>query len=173
MFTRLGFLAVLTTVLVACATSQKAETAVNARFVGQPVDSFFARYGAPRSSYALNNGGSVYRWRGGETSKAPLDDGSRNAKPLAAGGGSSSSTSSHTSSPQPGTTVTESSTTTVSGGFSIPQSLLVPPKPPIPIFCEADISADAKGIITGFHVSQDTEGVGFSISRCAEVFDVN
>jgi hypothetical protein len=40
------------------------------------------------------------------------------------------------------------------------------------LFCEAQITADAGGMITNIEATRDTDGEGFSLSRCAEVFGV-
>jgi len=158
--------------LGACATTQQAEKAVSDRYVGQPSDAFFARYGAPYTSFPLNDGGTVYRWRGGQATVAPLPQNQPIAAPVAGAGTSTSHTSTTTSHPSPGTTVTNSSTTSFSAGVVAPQQLFVAPAPPVQVFCEADITVDATGNIRSIHATQDTQGVGLSMSRCAELFDV-
>lgn len=170
-WTRRSFVVAAVLALGACVTTQQAEKAVSDRYAGQPSDAFFARYGAPYSSFPLNDGGTVYRWRGGQTTVAPLPQSQPIAAPVAGAGTSSSHTSTTTSHPSPGTTVTNSSTTTFSAGVVAPQQLLVP-APPVQVFCEADITVDATGRIRSIHTTQDTRGVGLSMSRCAELFDV-
>lgn len=49
-----------------CATTEETNSAIRARWLGQPGDAFFAQYGPPQRSYKLNDGSSVYNWRGGE-----------------------------------------------------------------------------------------------------------
>lgn len=50
--------------------------------------------------------------------------------------------------------------------------MIVTPAHTIQVFCEAQITTDAKGIITHIHASQDTRGANMGLSRCAEVFGV-
>lgn len=51
-----------------CATTEETNSAIRARWIDQPGDLFFAQYGPPQRSYKLNDGSSVYNWRGGEKS---------------------------------------------------------------------------------------------------------
>jgi len=154
-----------------CATTQQAQNAIESRFIGQSSDAFFARYGMPLSSYPLNNS-TLYRWRGGETSvHVPAEY--RKTDPAAAGVGAGKTRSTtQVSNPNPNTTITETTTTSFSiGGLLSPQALLSPART-VPIFCEAQVTVDAKGVIVGMRIMQDTRGFGLSLSRCAEVFDV-
>lgn len=154
-----------------CATTQQAQGAIESRFIGQSSDAFFARYGMPLSSYPLNTS-TLYRWRGGETSvHVPAEY--RKADPAAAGVGAGKTRSTtQVSNPNPNTTITETTTTSFSiGGLLSPPALLSPART-LPIFCEAQVTVDAKGVIVGMRIMQDTRGFGLSLSRCAEVFDV-
>ena len=40
------------------------------------------------------------------------------------------------------------------------------------LFCELQINTDKAGVITAIRASNDTDGDGFSLSRCAEVLGV-
>ena len=42
----------------------------------------------------------------------------------------------------------------------------------VQLFCEAQITADAKGIIVNIEAIRDTDGEGFSRSRCADLSHV-
>lgn len=169
-------IALLAPGLAACTTTEEANKAIKSRFIGQSSDVFFSQYGAPLSEFQLNNGGTVYRWRGGETSRtlpaeyrtlAPASD------PMA--GKTTSKTTTTVSQPNSSTTVTETRTTSSSvsfGGAAGPQQVLVRPARVEHLFCEAQVTVDADGIITNVEATRDTDGEGFSLSRCAEVFGV-
>ena len=55
--------------LAGCTTTEEANQAIQGRWIGQPSDAFFSQYGPPSSAFPLNSGGTVYTWRGGETSR--------------------------------------------------------------------------------------------------------
>lgn len=157
--------------MVACVTTEKAQHAMQGRFIGQPVDAFFWRYGMPQSSFPMSNG-TIYRWRGGETSiYVPAEykkiDSAGNAV-------SKSSSTTNVSRPSPNTTVTEttSSSFSIDVGALLNPQVLVKPAHTVEIFCEAEITVDSKGSITAIQATKDTQGAGWSLSRCAEVFDV-
>jgi hypothetical protein len=162
--------------LAACGTTKEAEKSMAAQYLGKPVDSFFARHGAPQSSYKLSDGGTVYDWVGGRTTidVAPVY---RTITPVAAPamGTGETKTTTHTSNPSPGTTVTTSRTTGYSFSVGVPTAMqvMVTPAQQIQVFCEAQITTNAQGIITHIHASQDTRGAEMKLSRCAEVFGVN
>ncbi len=160
-------------VLAGCVTTEQAQKAMDSRFIGQPSDAFFAQYGAPQSSFGLNNGGTTYRWKGGET-VINIPAQYKTVEQPATGIGSNKTKSTTTvSRPDANTTVTETNSTTFSMNVAAPaQQVLVAPARTVPVFCEAQISVDPKGIITNIRVTQDTQGAGLSISRCAEVFNV-
>jgi hypothetical protein len=85
-----------------------------------------------------------------------------------------STTITHTSHPDANTTVTHSTTHGFSVGIGLPmaQQVLVSPAQTVEVFCEAEITVDPQGIIRHIHATQDTRGLEFGISRCAEVFNV-
>lgn len=64
-----AILAVLATLgLAACQTTQDAAIGLEARYLGQPVDRFFIENGPPIARFQLQDGSTLYTWRGGETS---------------------------------------------------------------------------------------------------------
>lgn len=132
-----------TLALAGCKTTQEATKAVNQSWVGQTADSFFMQFGPPESSYDMDGGGRIYRWRGGDaTSYQP-------------GGFQTQRTVAPTFAGAPPRVVT---TTTY--------------RPPVrhDYYCVAQITADAQGVIESIRISQDTDGRGLSMSRCAELF---
>lgn len=88
-------------------------------------------------------------------------------------GSGKTKTTTQVSHPSPNETVTETTTTSFGMGASLPQQTMIAPARNLPVFCEAKITVDANGAITAIQATQDTRGAGLSISRCAEVFDVN
>ena len=64
-----GSLALLTLALGACTTTEEAQQVLQSRWIGQPVDNFFMRYGPPYASYQMGNGGEVYSWHGGDKTR--------------------------------------------------------------------------------------------------------
>ncbi len=172
-YNRIAATLIVIAALVGCVTTEQAQKAMDSRFIGQPSDIFFAQYGAPQSSFGLNNGGTTYRWRGGATVLNIPAEYKKVEQPSTGMGTSDTKTTTSVSRPDANTTVTESKSTTFSMGVSLPpQQVLVSPARTVQVFCEAQISVDPKGIITNIQVTQDTQGAGFSISRCAEVFNV-
>ena len=163
-------------VLAGCTTTEEANNAMKSRFIGQSSDVFFSQYGAPLSSFALNNGGTVYRWRGGETTRTiPAEYKTVSNTPANPVLGQTTKTTTTVTQPNAGTTVTETRTT--SSGISIGaapavQQVLVTPARTERLFCEAQITTDTAGIIVNVEATGDTTGAGFSLSRCAEVFGV-
>jgi hypothetical protein len=171
---RLLGLGILMLAVAGCTTTEEANKAIKSQWIGQTSDAFFSQYGPPIRSFPLNDGGAVYTWRGGDTTRvipaqyrtvtpgAPAD-------PLA----SSTRTTTTVSSPDPRTTVTETRTTSMRVGVTPqPQQILVQPERVEALFCEAQISVDVTGVITNIQASRDTDGAGLSLSRCAEVFGV-
>lgn len=165
--------AVLSTVLVAgCATTEDANKQVRSQYIGRSADSFFARYGAPNSSYKMNNGGTVYNWRGGETVVTiPAQYKTVETPVYDPWGSSTTRTSTTVTRPDDNTTVTETRTTR-SDMRVMQQQVMTSPAREKTLLCEARITTDEKGIITDIAASRDTDGEGFSFSRCAEVFGV-
>ena len=156
--------------LAACQTTQEVAQEMRSKWIGQPVDAFFVMHGPPVSDYALSGGGTIYTWRGGEDSYTrPAQIRSTT---IGGQGVGSSHTQSRTTHPAPGTTVTRSTTTSVSFGLppTVTQDIMLRPAERVYLICEAQISVDNEGIIEQVRISRDTEGRGFSFSRCAEVF---
>ncbi|MBZ6077870.1 hypothetical protein [Microvirga puerhi] len=158
-------------VLVGCKTTEEAAQSVRAKWIGQPVDQFFIENGPPVSSFPLESGGTIYTWRGGEVNYVrPAQYETRpafGASPLKV----SERTTTVTTQPSPGVTVTQTRTTNSSFGYSGPQvTTLVRPAQNVHLACEAQITADQDGTIISARINKDSEGAGFSFSRCAEVF---
>lgn len=157
--------------LAACVTTEQAQQAVSARFIGQSSDAFFRTNGAPYSSYPLTDGGTLYRWRGGETSiHVPAQYQTIGTPPAA--GTTNTRTTTQVSRPDANTTVTETQTTSSSFSVGAPSQVMVTPARTIQVFCDAQIAVNAEGTITSVQILQDTVGAGLSFSRCAEIFGV-
>jgi hypothetical protein len=159
--------------MAGCVTTEKAQNAMQDRFIGQPVEAFFSRYGMPQSTFPMSNS-TIYRWRGGETSIYVPAEYKKIDLGSAGNAVSKSSSTTNVSRPSPNTTVTETTTTNFSldvGALLNPQALVTPAHT-VKIFCEAQITVDSKGTITSIQATMDTQGAGLSLSRCAEVFDV-
>ena len=159
--------------ITGCATTQQAQKAMESRFIGQSSDAFFSRYGAPQSSFTLNNGSTIYRWRGGQTTVYVPAEHNQFGPATTGIGASKTRTTTQVSHPSPNQTVTKTTTTSFGMGASSPQQTMISPARNLPVFCEAQITVDAKGIITAIQATNDTRGAGLSISRCAELFDVH
>lgn len=140
--------AMLTVVALAgCQTSQEAARNMQNRWIGMPADSFFVENGPPVSTFQRDNGGEIYTWRGGEkTSVTPA---------------------------QFRSTVQPAKPSIHDRGYTAPRPTVVTtyqPERRYDYVCEAQIVADAQGIIEAVRISRDTDGVGLSFSRCAELF---
>ncbi len=131
------------TVLAGCQTTQEAAKAMQSEWIGERADSFFIANGPPVSSYPLDNGGQIHTWRGGEASTTTPGSFQTRQVPVWTPAG------------QPPRTTT---TTTYQ-----------PPRRNNYV-CEAQIAADSEGIIRSIKISRDTDGMGLSFSRCAELF---
>ena len=174
---RFATLAAAALMLTACASTKEAEKSMATQYLGKPSDTFFAKNGAPQSSYKLNDGGTVFDWVGGRgTVQVPPVY--RTVTPVMPAmpmmGTESTHTTTHVSNPSPNTTVTTSRSTSVGFSVGVPTAaqIMVTPAQTVEVFCEAQITTNAQGIITHIHAAQDTRGVGVSLSRCAEVFGV-
>ncbi|MEM0900465.1 MAG: hypothetical protein AAGI92_11015 [Pseudomonadota bacterium] len=184
-------LALSATGLAACTTAEEATQQAASRWVGQPSDAFFARYGAPRTEFYTNNGGVLYRWRGGETTitrsnnqnSYEFDDdpfGNKKKSQLSTENGFGRTTSRTTTSvqrPNANTTITRTRTTSTSANVNVGGLVNAvfsgDPKPTqrtINVFCELQIATDENGTITGLTKIQDTGGT-FGLSRCDEVLN--
>ncbi|MEM7695589.1 MAG: hypothetical protein AAF318_14135 [Pseudomonadota bacterium] len=169
--------AVLGALLVAgCQTSDTAMTSLDS-FVGQSTDAFFARHGAPRTQFALDNGGMTYTWVGGHRVVRVPDLSQRKTTPAATSPSGFSRQTTNTkvsvSNPSPGTTVTRTTSTSASVNFN-PTALFDAPEPEpertVVQQCELQIAADADGIIQSVTVRRDTQGDLPWRSRCSDLF---
>jgi hypothetical protein len=152
--------------LAGCKTTEEAGKAVRGKWLDKPVDAFFVENGPPISSFPLEAGGTIYTWRGGETSYVrPAQFQTRPAQP-AFGNTVTRTTTVNTG---PGSSVTRSSTTSFGVGTA-PTTTMVRPAQRVELVCEAQIATDKEGKILSVRISRDTDGAGFSLSRCAEVF---
>lgn len=126
-----------------CKTTHEAAKAVSQDWVGRSADSFFTTYGPPESSYDLDEGGRIYRWRGGDATSY-----------------------------QPGGFQTQRSVAPSFAGAPPRVVTTTTYRPPVrhDYYCVAQITADAQGVISSIRISQDTDGRGLSMSRCAELF---
>jgi len=159
--------------IAGCATTQEAERAMSSRFVGHPSDQFFSRYGAPQASFAMHDGQILYTWRGGQSVRHIPAEYKTIGENASGVGSTTTKTTKRVSHPSPTETVTTTKSKSVSTALTLaPQQVMVSPARDVPIFCEAQLTVDAQGIITAMRVTQDTEGKGFSLSRCAELFEV-
>jgi hypothetical protein len=156
-----GLMLGLSLVLSACTTTEDANNAARSRWLGQPVEAFFAAYGPPISDYPLSSG-KIYTWRGG--------DKTRYIPPTY-------------TSPEPARTVVRTQTRTDGSGQTVTQTRvitrdpfwqpqMISPPQYQQLFCELQINTDKAGVITAIRASNDTDGDGFSLSRCAEVLGV-
>ncbi|ODS55334.1 MAG: hypothetical protein ABS40_12210 [Agrobacterium sp. SCN 61-19] len=148
--------------LAGCTTTEDANRALQSRWIGQPVERFFAAYGPPESEYPLSSG-KIYSWRGG--------DKTRYIPPTY-------------SSPEPDRTIVRTETRTDGSGQTVVTQTRVMTRDPFwepqmitppqyqQLFCELQINSDTAGAITSIRASNDTDGDGFSLSRCAEVLGV-
>ena len=155
--------------LAGCTTTQEANTAIQSRWIGQPADAFFTRYGPPVSDFPLRDGGTLYTWRGGEKTNyipaqyaAPETDEEDEERRMTR-------------------TVTRISddgekevttTTRTSNGFSDATPRMISPARTQQLFCEVQISTGTDDRIVAIRASNDTTGDGLSLSRCAEVLEV-
>ncbi|MBO0902133.1 hypothetical protein [Jiella sonneratiae] len=147
--------------LSGCTTTEEANQAIQGRWIGQQSDAFFSQYGPPSSSFPLNSGGTVYTWRGGETVRtvsAQYRDMTKQEREY--------------EEKRRGSTIIN-----IGGNMAMdatpPGKVLLSPSRTEQLGCEAQITTDAGGIITNIRTSRDTDGEGFSFSRCAEVFGVS
>ncbi|CUA85043.1 hypothetical protein IMF23_06725 [Chelatococcus daeguensis] len=155
-------------VVAGCKTTEETSKALRGKWIGQTADAFFVENGPPLSRYELDGGGAIYTWRGGETSYVqPARVQTQGpSQPL----NRSERTVTTVSNPAPGTTVTRTKTTSTSFGAMMPTAVIVESARRVDLFCEAQIATDAQGVITSVRINRDTDGAGFSFSRCAELF---
>lgn len=156
-----GLILLSSLVLAGCTTTEDANNAARSRWLGQPVEAFFAAYGPPIGDYPLSSG-KIYTWRGG--------DKTRYIPPTY-------------TSPEPARTVVRTETRTDGSGQTVTrtrviqsdpfwQPQMISPPQYQQLFCELQINTDKAGVITAIRASNDTDGDGLSLSRCAEVLGV-
>ena len=182
-----SLLAVTGVGVTACNTTSTEEVtaATQAVWIGKPADVFFSTYGPPRSSYALDGGGKVFTWRGGEKRVKLSRDrlapfrvsANRQTTNMISASNSSSKTSGGWTSPNTYESRTSSSSSSVNIDVDgLVNALVTGGKPKEPetrlVFCEMLVSTDANGVITNISATNDTAGAGLAFSRCAEVFKV-
>lgn len=148
--------------LSGCTTTEDANRALQSRWIGQPVERFFAAYGPPIDEYPLSSG-KIYTWRGG--------DKTRYIPPTY-------------SSPEPARAIVRTETRQDGSGQTVVTQTRVITRDPLwepeiitpgryeQLFCELQINTDRSGVIASIRASNDTTGNGFSLSRCAEVLGV-
>lgn len=165
---RILLVAAFAALLSGCTTTEEVNTAIQSRWTGQPADAFFTRYGPPVSSFALNNGGTVYTWRGGEKTNyipaqyaQPSDDDAV-AKSV-------TRTTTRRDANDDETTIT---TTKTAIGITDNRPRLISEASVQELFCEVQISTTPDDRIISIRASNDTTGEGLSLSRCAEVLEV-
>lgn len=148
--------------LASCTTTEDANRAMQSRWIGQPVERFFAAYGPPIDEYPLSSG-KIYTWRGG--------DKTRYIPPTY-------------SSPEPAQTIVRTQTRTDGSGKTVVTQTRIVQRAPFwepemisppqyqRLFCELQINTDKSDVIISIRASNDTDGDGLSLSRCAEVLGV-
>ncbi|ESR23185.1 hypothetical protein [Lutibaculum baratangense] len=153
--------AILAGATAGCVTTEQANQAIQMQWTGQPSDAFFSAYGPPVSEYRLNDGGTLYTWRGGETQ--------RNVPPVYR------QMTEEEKKRQPAQQTIINVNTYGSPNWTPPPppgQVLVSPGRYEYLGCEAQIATDRQGIITSIRTSKDSDGEGLAFSRCAEVFGV-
>lgn len=134
--------AAIAAALAGCQTTQKAAETLRSDWVGQSADSFFVANGPPVTGFPRDNGGQIYTWRGGEATSV-----------------------------RPGSFQTRSvPTQTLDGRRTMTTTTSYQPPRQFNYVCEAQIAADPQGIIETIRISRDSDGMGLSFSRCAELF---
>jgi hypothetical protein len=162
-------LAALTT-LAGCTTTEEANTVIQSRWVGQPVELFFSQYGPPVSEFSMASGNVIYTWRGGDATRyiAPT----YTTPPANQPAYGTTTTTTEVTKPRRGRT--ETKTTTTSVGVTVPQQpqMISPPRYE-ELYCEVQITADPSERILAIRATNDTDGEGLSFSRCAEVLNAH
>lgn len=168
-------------VLAGCQTaSQPVGTPIASNWVGQPASAFFSSYGPPVGEYQLANDVTLYRWIGGERTIVVQQ---QQTQPLFGPGslpsrqGTRERSSTSVSERADGSVVTRTSSTSASVGFD-PSALLgalgpqvvTQPERTMDLECEIQITVDGSDMISAITVMRDTEGEGFSFSRCRDIF---
>jgi len=157
---RIAGIAAAALLLAGCQTTQQTTAHLRNRWIGQPADTFFVSNGPPVSTFPRDGGGQIYTWRGGEhVTTQPATFTAVPVAPAANTGWWANSSAPDwwraqaTSGPRPGTYVG-----------------VLQPGRRMEYVCEARIVTDEAGTIQTIAISRDTDGVGLSFSRCAEIF---
>ncbi len=169
MIARFVLAAAAAILLAGCQTTQQTASLLNEGWQGAPVDRFFARNGAPFDEFALSNGGTIYRWRGGEDTitivetireRDPFaEDRPRYRRPGLPRYGLDERTGEMRR-------VFPRDPFDDEDAFSRERTVSRTER----VFCEADIVTDRRKRIENIIIRADTRGVGVSSSRCAELF---
>jgi len=167
----------MTTLAIAvagCTTAQEATQKASATWVGQSSDTFFARYGAPYSQFETQDGGKLYKWRGGQTSiRRKINNNAAKPNQNSLYSTSSQRSSTTVSQTSPNTSVTKTRSSGSSVDIDVGALLGAPSQPThrtIAVFCEMQINTSADGTIRSLSTIRDTGGTA-SLSRCDEVLN--
>lgn len=163
MKSKLASLVVVALALSACTTTEEAQQVIQSRWIGQPAEAFFTRYGPPIGEFELASGNTIYTWRGGDTTRyiAPTYTSGRPAQTVVR---------TETRETQPGVSVTETRIVGITPGRA--PEMIAPPRYE-DLFCELQLTVDTTQMIRSIRASNDTDGEGLSLSRCAEVLDAH
>lgn len=163
MRSRLTALVLIAAGLAGCTTTEEANTVIQSRWIGQPVELFFSQYGPPLSQFPMASGNVIYTWRGGDADRyiAPTYTTPAPVK---------TKTKTVTRETRPGVTETQVITT---GNYPPAQPQMISPPRYEQLFCELQITADQRQAIIAIRASNDTDGEGLSFSRCAEVLNAH
>jgi hypothetical protein len=143
--------------LSACVTTGDVDRDLKSTWIGASSDTFFTRYGPPKSTFKLNNGDLIYTWRGGEDVRhIPAQVGVIRDDPFM----------------WPGPGPYDRMRPWGRMWIDDPAVVMISPARDEELYCEAQLTVDRKHIIRSIRASGDTSGKGFSLSRCAEVFNV-
>lgn len=141
-----------------CTTTEEANVAMRADWIGRSSDDFFSAYGPPNQRYDRQDGGTIYSWRGGETERfvpaqfTTVGEGRKRKSTVVV-------------TDADGNSVTETRTRSEE-----PERIMTAPPRSESLYCEAQITADEDGIIRSIGATGDTDGEGLSFSRCGELF---
>ena len=177
---KLFAIALLPLALTGCQTTEETAANMQSKWVGQPSDAFFAAYGPPRTRFPMSNGNTLYTWRGGEQQVAvaqapkPYKPFNHQTSTNTFNRGFSNSSTKVT---QVSPTMIKSTTKTTSGSVNFDLDKFMssvagtqkPAQRTRLAYCEVQITTNPSGLIINMSNTGDTAGVGFSLSRCAEV----
>ena len=172
----LFFIGASLVILSGCTTTNEAHQKISSKWIGQSSDEFFAFHGAPLTSFAQNNGGILYGWKGGEYTYTRPAKYETITQPSTNNGIGKTQTKSSTTVSQPDANTTVTKTQSSSSSFNInsptsSEQRLVTPAKTVSLVCELQIGADTAGTIRSISVINDTEGRGLSLSRCDEILN--